>query len=160
MTASQQIGCTGLDGRVHTMRLRPHHHLLYSPLWAKTNRSHKSHMQCERALNSGVVLSTDPLFLGPPYQHITLSLGPRVASLRLVTCSESTPCWNKWTPLFPALLDTRVANVAPSPVLKIPRQSLPSSCLQTFTLPPFFLHSITPTKHLNNFPYFSFSYFS
>ena len=40
---SQQMVCTGLNGSVHTMRLEQHHQLLYSPLWTKPNRSHKSH---------------------------------------------------------------------------------------------------------------------
>ena len=35
----QQMGCTGLNGTVHTMRLQQHYQLLYSPLIAKTNRS-------------------------------------------------------------------------------------------------------------------------
>ena len=40
---SQQIGCTGLNGSVHSMRFWQPQQLLYSPLWAKTNRSCKSH---------------------------------------------------------------------------------------------------------------------
>ena len=46
---SQQMGYTGFNRSVHTMRLRQHHQLLCSPLWAKINRSHKI-AQCEWAL--------------------------------------------------------------------------------------------------------------
>ena len=39
----QQMGYTGLNGSVHTKGLWQHHQLLCKPLWAKINRSHKSH---------------------------------------------------------------------------------------------------------------------
>ena len=59
---SQQMGCTGFNGSVHTMRLRQHHQLLYSRLLAKINRSRKSQIaQCDQAFICQHVLQMRPL---------------------------------------------------------------------------------------------------
>ena len=106
-------------------------------------------------LGTGVVLSTDPPILGPPYQVITQWLGPRVASLRICTCSQLTLPRNKMAPLFPhSYLNSSGQHTLPPIPLKCHPLSLPLRSGLSF-LPPhsslsFDIFEVSHLIHLNH----------